>query len=365
MVEETPPKGEDGDDKTPAPSSEGGTTNSHSKSELTADSNAADAEESVDTDDTSSTGSVYSDAGFSPSEDPVEIIIKATANKEEGNGHFKKGDLDKAVRSYRKGTNQLKPLNKNNTGDEQVKALLVTLQNNLSMVFFKQNKTKVSRDIATKSLKIDAKNVKALYRRSMAHRKMGDHEKARDDLKEALKYEPSNTAVRKEFVAVKKELVTYKEKQKKALAGAFSSGSGTSLYEDKEKEKRKKEEEKKKKKEAEKRREEERKKAWEDECVKRMAKNEPAISYEEYEKELEEAEKKKKKEEENQHKRERRARAAAKKKAAAAKADSDSDDDELTPAELASLRGYKKTADGRTTSCKSPLTHLHFTIWCL
>ena len=344
---DTPAEGETHPDQKPAPASETPTTEPNESPEA-----SNDADQAADTDDTSSTGSEDSDADFSPTEDPVDIIIKATSNKEEGNGHFKTGDLAKAVRSYRKGTNLLKPLNKNNTGDEQVKALLVTLQNNLSMVFFKQNKMKVSRDIATKSLKIDPKNVKALYRRSMAHRKMGDLEKARDDLKEALKHEPNNTAVRKEFVAVKKELVTFKEKQKKALAGAFSSGSGASLYEDKEEEKKKKEEEKKKKKEEEKKKKEARKKEWEDECVKRMSRDEPAISFEEWEKEQAELEKKKKKEEEERRKAERKARAEAKKKAAAAKAESDSDDDELTPSELAMMRGYKKTADGRVTSCK-------------
>jgi tetratricopeptide (TPR) repeat protein len=351
MTEEKPEEEKSVEVETPEPTGSGETTTADQDSKSDSpdtEASTEEAAETAETDDTSSTGSEDSDADFSPNEDPVEIIIKATANKEEGNGHFKNGDLDKAVRAYRKGTNQLKPLNKNNTGDEQVKALLVTLQNNLSMVFFKQNKMKVSRDVATKSLKIEPKNVKALYRRSMAHRKMGDLEKARDDLKEALKYEPNNAAVRKEFLAVKKELVTFKEKQKKALAGAFSSGS--SLYEDKEEEKRKKEEEKKKKKEEEQKKKEQRKQMWEDECVKRMAKNEPAITYEDWEKEQEEAEKKKKKEEEDRRKAERKARAAARK---AAKAESESDDDEeLTPSELAMMRGYKKTADGRVTSCK-------------
>ena len=302
-------------------------------------------------DDSSSVTSEDSDTPLDPSDDPVEMVVKATTHKEEGNGHFKAGDLDKAVRAYRKGANLLKPLNKNDTGDEQVKALLVTLQNNLSMVFFKQNKIKVSRDIATKSLKIDGKNVKALYRRAVAHKKMGDLEKARDDLKEALKHDAANTAVKKELVTIKKALLDFKEKQKKAMQGAFGKNA-SSLYEDKEKEQERKQEEAKKKKELEKQAREKRKIEWEDECVKRMAKNEPAVSFEDWEKEREEEAKKKKDEEEKRLKEERKARQAAKKAAAAAKkAESDSDDDdELTPAELASLRGYKKTADGRVTS---------------
>ncbi|CAB9499213.1 Peptidyl-prolyl [Seminavis robusta] len=314
-----------------------------------------DTEEHVDDDDddTSSTGSEDSDLATPPSEDPYLVLVKATNHKEEGNAHFKANALDKAVREYRKGTNLLKPFNKSNTGDEQVKALLVTLQNNLSMVFFKQNKTKVSRDIATKSLKIDPKNVKALYRRACAHKKMGDLELARDDLKEALKHDASNAAVKKELALVKKTLVDYKTKQKKALASAFSSsGKGSSLYEDKEKEKQKKVEAEKKKKEQEAKELEQRKQQWEDECVKRMAKGDEAISFDDWEKERKAEEDERKKQEEKRQKEERKAQQAAKKAAAAAKKaeQSDSSDDELTATELASLRGYKKTADGRVTS---------------
>jgi len=291
-----------------------------------------------------------SDAAFSPTEDPMDIIVNATTAKENGNDHFKTGDLESAKTSYRKGANLLKPLNKNNTGDEQVKALLVTLQNNLSMVFFKQGKIKLSRDVASKSLQIDSTNVKALYRRAVAHRKMSDLEKARDDLKEALKHDANNNAVKRELLAVKKELVDFTQKQKKALSAAFSSG-GSSLYEDKEQEQQQKLDAKRKKKEEEAKAKEKRKVDWEDDCVKRMAKNEPAISFEDWEKERAEEEKKKKEEEEKHKKAERKARQAAKKAAQAnKKPDSDSDDDELTPSELAMMRGYKKTADGRVTS---------------
>lgn len=307
-------------------------------------------EEENGSDDTSTNGSEDSDTGLSPSEDVTELVIKATTLKDEGNAHFKAGDLEKAVQSYRKGANRLKPLNKNNTGDEQVKALLLNLQNNLAMVLFKQNKTKLSRDVATKALKIDSTNVKALYRRAVAQKKMGDLEKARDDLKEALKHDANNAAVKKELVAIKKLLVDHKEKQKKALSAAFSKDSG-SLYEDKEIEKERKLEEKRKKKEEEEKARQKRKAQWEDECVSRMAKNEPAISFEDWEKEQEEKAKKRKKEEAKKREDERKAREAARKAAAAAKkAESDSEDDELSPAELAMMRGYKKTADGRTTS---------------
>lgn len=188
-----------------------------------------------------------------PPADPTVAIVEAMTQKEEGNAAFKEGDFTAAVRSYRKGTTLLKPFNKNNTGDEQVKSLLLTLQTNLSMVCFKQDKHKMSRDVASKALEIDPINVKALYRRAVAYRKLGDAESARSDLREALKHEPNNKAVRKELMSIKKDVEASRAKEKERLQKAFgASKAGSSfLYNDKEEEERRKAEEKKRQEEAE------------------------------------------------------------------------------------------------------------------
>jgi tetratricopeptide (TPR) repeat protein len=251
--------------------------------------------------------------------------------------------------SDRRGVQALKPLNKKNTGDEQVKALLLSLQTNLSMMLFKQEKFKQSLQVATYAIQIESFNVKARYRRAVAHRKLGNLEEARDDLRVALKTDEKNVSVRKELAAVKKALETSKESQKKGLAKAFSRGSSL-LYDDKEEQERQKEELAKIQKILDEEQLKKRKLEWEDECVKRMTKGETVLSFEEWEKERQEnenAEKKKKRKEEKRLKEERRkAQAAAKKEQ-----DSDpDDDDELTEKEIAQLRGYKKTADGRVTS---------------
>lgn len=70
-------------------------------------------------------------------------------------------------RCYRRGTSALKPLNKANAGDPQVKSLLVSLQSNLSMMYFKLNKYKQSAVVASSVLKIETNNVKAFYRRAV------------------------------------------------------------------------------------------------------------------------------------------------------------------------------------------------------
>eukprot|EP00984_Skeletonema_dohrnii_P025243 scaffold14363_cov98-Skeletonema_dohrnii-CCMP3373.AAC.1 len=54
-----------------------------------------------------------------PPVDPNEALLQAMNHKEDGNNHFKSGDLISAARSYRHGTTLLKNLNQGNTGDEQ------------------------------------------------------------------------------------------------------------------------------------------------------------------------------------------------------------------------------------------------------
>jgi len=313
-------------------------------------SNIKNENDGASDDDTLSIDSRESDVDFSPDKDPTELIIQATTLKEEGNAHFNEGDLSKASRSYRKGTTLLKPLNKNNTGDEQVKSLLISLQNNLSMVCFKQSKTKLSRDVATQALQVDSTNVKALYRRAVAQRKLGNVKEARDDLKQALKHDANNVAVRKELLAIKKEQEDATAKEKKRLQKAFSSkGGGSFLYNDKEEEERKKQEAKERKKQEEQEALKQRKVEWEDDCVQRMAKGEEAISFEDWEKERVEKEKalEAAKKDEERIKREEARKARATVPSETVVVDSD---DELTEKELAMLRGYKKTSDGRTTS---------------
>lgn len=327
--------------------------------ELMRDRGAAAAAEGGSDDDTSSVDS-FGDAngGVSSTEDADALLLEAATLKDQGNTHFKEQQLDDAARCYRRGTNKVKKLNKNNAGDDQVKALLISLQTNLSMVSFKQGKYRVSGSVATKVLEIDATNVKALYRRAVANRKTGDTEKCLKDLRAAAKLDPKNIAVKKELVAAKKELEQAKQSQKKALQKAFGGKSGGSsfLYNDKEAALKRKEEEREEVRKEAVEFEKKRKLQWEDEVVKRMANSEPAVSFVEWQKEekdKQEAVRKELDEAEEQNEKDRRVAREESRKARESSKNDDSDadsDDELTAQELASLRGYKKTADGRTTS---------------
>jgi len=283
-------------------------------------------------------------------------IVKALGLKEEGNAFFKEKEYDKAIRSYRRGTVSLKGLNNSNTGDDQVKTLLLGLQNNMAMIYAKQEKYKQALDVTKKALEVDSENLKALFRKGQMQRLLGDYDAAKETLKVGLKVDPESKDIKKEMALLKKKVDDEKKRAKKAFGGAFDKGTG-GLYQDKEEEKRAKEIKKRddERKEKAKKEEEEKKKKrkWEDECVSRMAKSEPPVSYDEWCKELEEkeeAKKKKAKEEEDEKKaakkEEERLRREARKSKGEDIVKDDSDDDLGTD----KVRGYKLTSDGRKTS---------------
>ena len=98
-------------------------------------SSVGDEADSSDSDDEST-------EGISNSASNDKKLAKALGLKDAGNTFFKNKEFDKAVRSYRRGTSCIKGLNEANSGDDQVKALLVSLQNNMAMVLAKQLKWK-------------------------------------------------------------------------------------------------------------------------------------------------------------------------------------------------------------------------------
>ena len=313
---------------------------------------------------TTTTDSTEDDAEVEPANDGEDAqeesmdreaaLLHALSHKETGNAHFSSQNLIEASRSYRKGISLLKPFNVANTGEDQIKALLVTMNTNLSTVCYKQQKYKLARDAAGKALEMEGTNVKALYRRALAHRSMGDEDAALLDLKTAYKLDDTNVAVKKEVASIKKSRELAKQNEKERLQKAFSSGS--LLYGDKEAEEKRaakrREMEKKEQEEREAKEKERLKKEWEDECVEMLKNGEEVLSFEQWDerrlqREKEEMERKEKERKETEKKKREERKAAA---AATKNQDDTESEDELTEKELAMLRGYKKTSDGRTTS---------------
>jgi len=149
-------------------------------------------------------------------------------------------------------------------------------------------------------------------------------------------------------------LTRKKKRQRDAYKSVFSKSS-SSLYDDKEEEKKQKELKKKEKEKAEKEALKKRKMRWEDECVSRMSKSEPAITYEDWDKAEKKKEKESKEAAEKEKKKakqaqEERRRIERLKQVEDKEDDADDSDEEVLKQMNGSLRGYKKTSDGRTTS---------------
>ncbi|KAI9206194.1 uncharacterized protein BJ171DRAFT_499061, partial [Polychytrium aggregatum] len=109
-------------------------------------------------------------------------IEKSLIEKEMGNEFFKKGDYQRAITHYGKGmkfdpTNAVLPLNR-------AMALIKT-----------QQYAEAERD-CTRCLQLDSKNIKALWRRGLARRELGQLEDSKKDLEAAAVLEPTNKMIK-------------------------------------------------------------------------------------------------------------------------------------------------------------------------
>ena len=170
---------------------------------------------------------------------PEDRLARALAAKDKGNGAFKAKDEAGAVKEYKYGVGMLEGLNEANTGEEQVKALLLSLHNNLSMVHFKLGEYGEATKQGSAALTIDPQNVKGLYRRGAARRKAGELKEAKADLSACLKLDAANKEAKAQLRGVLKDL----EEEKKKYAGFLGKGGG--LYGDREKERAQRDQEKK------------------------------------------------------------------------------------------------------------------------
>ncbi|KAI8611294.1 hypothetical protein BC830DRAFT_1141737 [Chytriomyces sp. MP71] len=128
-------------------------------------------------------------------------LEQALLHKEKGNAYFKKAEYEKACNSYSRSLsayghqeNALEPL------PAHVKEGLVTVLNNRAMTRIKLGQHALAEADCTGVLALDAKNVKALWRRGVARREVGSNLKgAMEDLERAKVLEPGNKAVREEL----------------------------------------------------------------------------------------------------------------------------------------------------------------------
>lgn len=160
-----------------------------------------------------------------------ECMSVANAHKECGNKYFKGDDFVNAIDSYAKGIWALKHFSAkkaeklDNIVLISVTTLLVSLHGNSAQVYLKTQQWGKAIASASCVLQLDAKNVKAMYRRSIAYGRDGLFDDAKADLNKILEIDPTNAAARKELIELSKNFKRHNEKEKVAFFNMFSKGT--------------------------------------------------------------------------------------------------------------------------------------------
>lgn len=111
----------------------------------------------------------------------TDIMDEVNRLKDEGNAFFQKGDVDAAITSYTKAVTQCK--------DKKVAAVIY--RNRAACYLKKENYTNAASD-ASKAIDVDAKDIKALFRRCQALEKLGKLDMAFKDVQRCATLEPKN-----------------------------------------------------------------------------------------------------------------------------------------------------------------------------
>ena len=118
--------------------------------------------------------------------------------KAAGNAWFKRGDLDKAIGKYRRGTKIFEMLyavfkddeEGAQAANERCYVAAAPLYNNLALCLYKQGKWKECADACTDNLDLTPTDVKSLLRRAAARAEIDMWEEADDDIAKALRLDP-------------------------------------------------------------------------------------------------------------------------------------------------------------------------------
>ena len=141
---------------------------------------------------------------------------KVEINKKEGNELVKDQNWSQGVARY---TNALQHCSKfydlSPEQMEELKAVKLSLYNNIAMCANKMEDWKVTKENCNKALEIDASNVKALFRRAAAFEKCKQYEEALADLATAASHAPEDKNVIKAVARVKKLQKKQEDKEKK------------------------------------------------------------------------------------------------------------------------------------------------------
>ena len=269
----------------------------------------------------------------------IAATAEAAAKKAEGNTAFGAGKHEEAESAYAAGLASLD--GHDTSGAEpsptQVEArdLVVSLHVNRAAALLRLERRADAEQACDAALKLQPENVKALYRRGVA--RADNPLKAIEDLKQALRLEPGNTAAKRELAKAERRRAEREREEQRKMKQGLRKAASLSLYGDKEAEKREKAQRKKRREAAQR----ERHAACN---AARKAEGKEELSFSEWEKDEKATRERLAKD------RERASEAAAAARRDERRRRSGGDDVVVVDDEGDLARGYKTTDDGRRTS---------------
>ncbi|GMP78190.1 hypothetical protein CsSME_00034227 [Camellia sinensis var. sinensis] len=152
-----------------------------------------------------------------------EKVEAAGKKKEEGNALFKAGKYERASKRYEKAVKFVEyDSTYSDEEKQQAKVLKVTCNLNNAACKLKLKDYKQAEKLCTKVLKIDGRNVKALYRRAQAYIQLVDLDLAEIDIKKALEIDPDNRDVKLEYKILKEKVKEYNKKDAQFYGNMFA-----------------------------------------------------------------------------------------------------------------------------------------------
>mmetsp|Transcript_28544 Transcript_28544/g.60504 ORF Transcript_28544/g.60504 Transcript_28544/m.60504 type:complete len:748 (+) Transcript_28544:113-2356(+) len=147
-----------------------------------------------------------------PTKRRMEIVMK---NKNEANELFSGKNYRHAAARYAKAlTHCSKLFDLSPDEEKEVKEVKLSLHLNLALAYIKLEKLDNARNSCDEALRLDAANVKALYRRATVSYQKRKFDDATEDLKEAERLAPEDKAVKKLRKLVDGQIAKQKKKEK-------------------------------------------------------------------------------------------------------------------------------------------------------
>ncbi|VWU50850.1 FK506-binding protein (FKBP)-type peptidyl-prolyl isomerase [Hepatocystis sp. ex Piliocolobus tephrosceles] len=160
-----------------------------------------------------------------------EKIQAAYDLKEEGNELFKKNNINEAIAKYKEALDFF--IHADDWEDsllEKKKDIEIICNLNLSTCYNKNKEYANAINHASKVLKLDKNNIKALYKLGIANMNFGFLEDAKENLYKAALLNPNNMEIRNSYELCISKLKEARKKDKLTFGGMFNKGS---LYEEK------------------------------------------------------------------------------------------------------------------------------------